>query len=99
MCTGSSTSVILNEIAHIYHLVVAALRLDTWVEWCSTHAMLADMPSRPFGPHKHRAAFAELGLIERSAIFPSEAEWLNPIMFFHTLRRRFDPTQTLTTSS
>ena len=32
MCRGSSNSSALNYISHVYHLVAAALRMDTWVE-------------------------------------------------------------------
>ena len=91
MCRGSSSSSALNYISHVYHLVAAALRMDTWVEWCSTRAMLADIPSRfDDTKHEHRTRFDSLNLEHRTAVFPTLEQWSDPLTFYHLLRRRHD---------
>ena len=91
MCRGSSSSSALNYISHVYHLVAAALRMDTWVEWCSTRAMLADILSRfDDTKHEHRTRFDSLNLEHRIAVFPTPEQWSDPLTFYHLLRRRHD---------
>jgi hypothetical protein len=41
--------------------------LDTWVQWCPSAAMVANIPSQMHAPHKYRVEFDILNL-ERRAI-------------------------------
>ena len=91
MISGSSKSMALAAIANIYHCVVAALNPNVWVELVSTHAMIADVPSRmrsTKGQAPRTELFLKLGLLERAAVFPTPIEWENPIGLYHSLRRR-----------
>lgn len=89
MVSGRSSSISLNEVANIYHLIAAALGIDVWVEWCASEAMIADMPSRLDSAHKHHEKFKSLKLAEREAVFPTPKEWDDPISFYFSLRRKF----------
>jgi hypothetical protein len=89
MVSGRSSSDSLNTVANVYHLVAAALGVDSWAEWCASEAMMADMPSRLDTPHKHHDEFHSLQLAERLAVFPTPDEWDNPIPFYFSLRRKF----------
>ena len=47
MITGYSSSKTMPRVSALFHLFVAALDLDLWVEWVNTDANIADPPSRP----------------------------------------------------
>ena len=90
MISGASGSPALAALANIYHLVAAAINMDPWVEWASTKAMIADIPSRMGGlvEHEDLSRFHKLGLEQREAVFPSPSDWADPISFYHALRTR-----------
>ena len=64
--TGYSDSDTVREIAGLFHLSVAALNLNLWIEHAQTDAMLTDIPSRNSSfDHHHEASFRLLATSQR----------------------------------
>jgi len=89
MVSRRSRSENLNSVANVYHLVAEALGIDSWAERCTNKAMLADKPSSFELHHEHHADFIKMGLVERTAVFPTAEEWSDPITFYLSLCRTF----------
>ena len=68
------------RVSAIFHLFVAALNIDLWVELVNTDANIADLPSRPLSGRGELSKIIS-PLIERSMIFISE-EFNDPALFF-----------------
>jgi len=45
--TGYSSSKTMARVSALFHLFIAALNIDLWVEWVNTNANNTDLPSRP----------------------------------------------------
>ena len=73
------------RISALFHLFVAALDIDLWVEWVDTDANIADLPSRPA---KGRGDFSKITppLMERPMNFISQTEYDDPALFFKKWR-------------
>ena len=69
------------RVSALFHLFVAALDIDLWVEWVNTDANIADLPSRPLSG---RGELSEIvpSLVERPMIFISGEEFNDPALLF-----------------
>jgi hypothetical protein len=77
----------VREISSVYHIAAAALGTTIWTEYCSTDAMMADIPSRKNGTgHKHEKAFFSMNLQHVPLILPARHEWHNHTSVFDHLR-------------
>jgi len=85
MITGYSSSKTMARISALFHLFVAALDIDLWVEWVNTDANIADLPSRPA---KGRGDLSKITppLIERPMNFICQKEYDDPALFFKKWR-------------
>jgi len=64
-------------VSALFHLFVAALDIDLWVEWVNTDANIADLPSRPLSG---RGELSEIipPLVEHPMIFICEENSTTP---------------------
>ena len=81
MITGYASSKMMARVSAPFHLFVAALNIDLWVELVNTDANNTDLISRP------RSGRGELSktippLVERPMIFISKEEFNDPALFF-----------------
>jgi len=85
MITGYSSSKTMARVSALFHLFVAALDIDLWVEWVNTDANIADLSSRPLSGRGKLANILS-PLVERPMIFISEEEFNDPALFFKKWR-------------
>ncbi len=91
--TGRCKDAAVRDVGVHFHLAAAALGVGLWVEWVSTHAQLADPPSRSKewrsngGPgHRHEDTFAAIVTHSRPLTLPDEDAWHDHIKFFDNMR-------------
>ena len=80
---GYSSSRAMARLNSFFHLAIAALDIDLWVEWVPSKANPADWPSRPA---HDKTPLGALHLKERPMIFPSPAEYAEPAALYQRLR-------------
>ena len=90
MVSGGAKSSALAAVANVFHCALAGLNANVWIEHANTKAMVADIPSRmqTTSPHPDTELFRKLVPNERTAVFPSPAEWENPILLLDAIRLR-----------
>ena len=85
MITGYSSSKTMARVSALFHLFVAALDIDLWVEWVNTDANIADLPSRPLSGRGELSKITPL-LADCPMIFISKTEFDDPALFFKKWR-------------
>ena len=85
MINGFSASKPMAEMGNLFHLAIAALEIDCWVEWVNSDANIADIPSRPI--HQRGQLYAARPVFKQiRMVFPTPDDCLNPSAFFQALR-------------
>lgn len=85
MIQGYTSSKSMARISALFHLAIAALQIDCWVEWVNSEANLADWPSRP-ARERSRLYEARPVFKQVAMLFPSQADITNPVNIFKRLR-------------
>ena len=85
MIQGYTSSRTMAKISALFHLALAALDIDCWIEWVNSDANIADWPSRP---QRQRAPFYAIRPVfkQTAMVFPTEEDMTKPIDFFNRLR-------------
>ena len=85
MINGYSSSKPMAEMGNLFHLAIAALEIDCWIEWVNSDANLADLPSRP--AHQREQLYAARPVfLQTQMVFPKPSDCLNPHELFLRLR-------------
>ena len=86
MINGYSSSVPMAEMGNLFHLAIAALGIDCWIEWVNSDANIADLPSRP--EHQRGQLYAARPVFRQQRMqFPTPTDCLNPSDFFLSLKQ------------
>lgn len=86
MINGYSSSKPMAEMGNLFHLAIAALEIDCWIEWVNSEANIADLPSRP--QHQRAQLYAARPVFQQQRmIFPTPADCMTPSDFFLRLRQ------------
>ena len=86
MINGYSSSAPMAEMGNLFHLAIAALGIDCWIEWVNSDANIADLPSRP--ERQRGQLYAARPVFKQQRMqFPTSTDCLNPSDFFLCLRQ------------
>ena len=84
MINGFSSSPPMAKIGNLFHLALAALEADCWVEWVKSEANIADLPSRPI--HQRGPLYAARPVFKQERmLFPTQEELDNPHLLFNRI--------------
>jgi len=72
-------------VSALFHLFVAALNIDLWVEWVNTEANNIHLPSRLLSGRGELSKIIP-SLVDGPVIFVSEEEFNDPALFFKKWR-------------